>query len=222
MIRHEDKFIIPAWDRQLLTSRLSLIMDKDPYAGADGMYEIYSLYFDDDADSAYYDKCNGVANRTKFRLRLYDRSTDMIKLEKKMRRGTVCFKESTAVTPEEAARITNRDTEWMLYDSRPLIRELYSLMIHRDLAPKSLVRYKREPFVWGNGNVRITFDSEISAAVDHLDLTDFTDHYTQVTMQHIMEVKYTEFLPDIIRQFIQCDAIAGSFSKYENSRIDLR
>lgn len=220
MIRHEDKFIIPAWDRYLLTSRLSLIMDKDPHVGTDGIYDIYSLYFDDDVDTAYHDKCSGVADRTKFRLRLYNQSTDMIKLEKKMRRGILCFKESVPVTAEEAARITNRDMEWMLYDSRPLIRELYSLMIHRNLAPKSLVRYKREPFVWGN--VRITFDSEISVAVDHLDLTDFTDHYTQIGKQHIMEIKYTEFLPDIIRQFVQCDAIACSFSKYENSRLDLR
>lgn len=42
------------------------------------------------------------------------------------------------------------------YSEQPLIRELYSKMTTQGLAPKIIVDYTREPFIFPAGNVRVT------------------------------------------------------------------
>ena len=80
-IKHE---ITPA-DKFAIISSLRAVARPDPHAGPDGRYRIRSLYFDDWRDRALREKLDGVSEREKFRLRLYE-SGD-VHLEKKVKRG---------------------------------------------------------------------------------------------------------------------------------------
>lgn len=50
--RHEFKYLCSNGELAVLKVRLQGLVRPDPHAGADGVYRIRSLYFDD-----YYDSC---------------------------------------------------------------------------------------------------------------------------------------------------------------------
>ena len=50
--RHELKYICTAAELAMIQGRIHHLIPLDSHAGADGMYQIRSLYFDD-----YYDRC---------------------------------------------------------------------------------------------------------------------------------------------------------------------
>lgn len=57
--RHELKYVITAAQQALLENRIQGLIKPDSHVGADGMYHIRSLYFDDYYNSYY--KENEVA-----------------------------------------------------------------------------------------------------------------------------------------------------------------
>ena len=71
--RYELKYIITPKMATILKTRLLTIMDIDSLAsGGKKGYTISSLYFDDLASTAYFEKLDGVLYRTKYRIRVYD------------------------------------------------------------------------------------------------------------------------------------------------------
>ena len=94
-------------------------------------------------------------------------------------------------------------------------------MMSQGLRPKTIVDYTREPFVFAPGNVRLTLDYNIRTG---LNCTDFLNPDC-VTVPAgdapiILEVKWDEYLPDIIRDAVQLPSCrAGAFSKYAACRI---
>ena len=85
--RHEYKYLISCGSAELLKLRLKGFLKRDPHAGPTGQYTIRSLYFDDFSADAFYDKVSGVDNRTKYRIRCYNYSDSVFKLEKKEKKG---------------------------------------------------------------------------------------------------------------------------------------
>ena len=69
---------------QIRVGRLSSFMKKDSHAGDKGFYSIRSLYFDDHFDSFLDENISGVDEREKWRIRIYDRSSSFISLERKI------------------------------------------------------------------------------------------------------------------------------------------
>ena len=80
--RHEWKHEISRADLIAIRQRLRAVMEPDPHA-VDGKYLIRSLYFDDALDSAVEQKVAGVQYRDKWRIRIYNFSDRVIKLERK-------------------------------------------------------------------------------------------------------------------------------------------
>lgn len=218
--RHELKQEISPFDAYALRGRLSAVTSPDAYA-KNGSYEIRSLYFDDPSDRALREKLYGVSRREKFRLRSYDRDFSLIFLEKKSKLGGLCSKERCRLTRGEAERVLACDAEYMSSSGNALVRELGRKTETQLLRPKTLVDYRREPFVYPAGNVRITIDSDIRTG---LCCTDFFDPGC-VTVpagdaKLILEVKWDEFLPDVIRDVVQLGNVRSSaFSKYAACRI---
>lgn len=218
--RHEWKIEITAADHLALRSRLRVIMSYDTHA-VDGKYFVRSLYFDSPTDRALREKVDGVNAREKFRIRYYDGNTDFLSLEKKSKWNGLCKKHSALVTAEQAQAIVNGDFAWMMKSNLPLIQELYCKIRSEGLRPKTVVDYVREPFVYGPGNVRVTFDHSIRTGLRN---TDFLNA-ASVTVPAgdapiLMEVKWDAFLPDIIRDAIQLPGRrASAFSKYAQCRI---
>ena len=218
--RHEVKHEISNHDMLVLRQRLRAVMKPDDNA-VDGKYEIRSLYFDNLDDKALREKLNGVNIREKYRIRLYNNDTSMINLERKFKRGGLGYKDSAALTPEQALSIANGDVSWMATSTDEVILGFYTRIRNEGLAAKVIVDYTREPFVFAPGNVRVTLDYNIRTG---LACTDFLNPDC-VTIPikdspSILEVKWDNYLPNVIRDIVQLDGRRNAaFSKYAVCRM---
>ena len=218
--RHEWKHEISYADLLVLRQRLTAVMKRDLHT-EDGKYEVRSLYFDNASDKALHEKLDGVSIREKFRIRYYNGDTSLIKLEKKSKRNSLCLKESVELTKEQAQAIADGEYQWMAKSESMLIRELYTKMRTQGLAPKTIVDYTREPFVYAPGNVRVTLDYNIRTGLMSTAFLD-SDCVTAPVADGviILEVKWDEYLPDIIRDVVQLDNCrTEAFSKYAVCRV---
>ena len=217
--RHEWKHSINQGDMIILRQRLGAIMKPDNHA-VDGKYFIRSLYFDTPADTALREKIDGVNKREKFRIRFYNFDSSVIHLEKKSKINSLGNKQSTSLTEDEVIKIINGDIGWMKESDDELIRELHHKMTVQQLKPKTIVDYWREPFVYPAGNVRVTIDYDIRTGLSSTDF--FSKELPTVSVPDnpiILEVKWDEFLPEIIKKAIQLgDRRSSAFSKYASCR----
>lgn len=220
--RHEIKHFISVSDSIIIRNRLKHIMTPDAYSLEDGKYKIRSLYFDNLQDKAYMEKLNGVNNREKFRIRYYNDDTSLIKLEKKSKINGLCLKSSTIINEKECKMLLAGEIKWLLQSGNPLLIEFYSKIKNQLLRPKTVVDYKREAFTFNPGNVRITIDSEIKSGLFSTDFFNLLlpTFVTFQTGQVILEVKFDDFLPEIISDLIQTNERGStSISKYAACRI---
>lgn len=219
--RHEYKHQISFSDYLTLKNRLRMLVPHDRYAGKDGKYRIRSLYFDNFDDKALREKIYGVNCREKFRIRYYNDNDTFINLEKKSKMNGLCHKASVRITKEEAQRIVDEDIAWMRDRGEILFQELYTKMKNQMLRPKTIVDYEREPFVYKPGNVRITIDKNIRTGLSANQL--FERSLPTIPAGEpiiLLEVKYDEFLPEIIADIVQLGGRrSAAFSKYAVCRI---
>ncbi len=218
--RHEWKHEIRFADLLSIRQRLRAIAQPDPHASG-GRYLIRSLYFDNLSDKALREKLDGVDRREKFRIRYYNADPSLIHLEKKSKVSGLGTKYSALLTAAEAQAIVDGDWAWMIASDRPLVQELYCKMQYQGMRPRTIVDYTREPFIYGPGNVRVTFDYNIRTG---LYCTDFLnpDCLTIPAKDAgiILEVKWDEFLPSIIRDAVQTPGRhVTAFSKYAQCRM---
>ena len=218
--RHEWKHQISFADLLTIRQRLRAVATPDPHA-VDGTYRIRSLYFDNAEDKALREKIDGVNMREKFRIRYYNGDASLIHLEKKSKKNGLGTKFSADLSAEEAQRIVDGDIAWMKESDRPLVQELYCKMRYQGLRPKTIVDYTREPYIFRPGNVRVTFDYNLRTGIR---CTDFLNPDC-VTIPAgdapiLLEVKWDEYLPDIIKAAVQTRGRrAAAFSKYAQCRI---
>ena len=94
-------------------------------------------------------------------------------------------------------------------------------MKSQGLRPKTIVDYTREPFVFSAGNVRVTLDYDIRTGpycTDFLNPDCIT--IPAGNAPSILEVKWDEFLPSVIRDIVQLESRrTAAFSKYAACRI---
>lgn len=217
--RHEVKHEISPSDMITLRQRLRAVASPDLNA-VDGKYFIRSLYFDNLCDKALREKIDGVNRREKFRIRFYNGDTSVIHLEKKSKLNGLGSKQTALISSAEAQAIADGKTEWMAESSEELVRELYVKMRGEGLAPKTIVDYTREPFVFPAGNVRVTIDYDIRSGLFGTDFLNPDCLTVSATDSIILEVKWDSFLPDIIRDAVLLEnRRGGAFSKYASCRI---
>ncbi|MCL2671320.1 MAG: polyphosphate polymerase domain-containing protein [Clostridiales bacterium] len=221
--RHEQKYVLDLAEAELLAMRLRLSMEKDPHAlQSGGTYHIRSLYFDDPYDSAIAEKIAGVEFRNKYRIRIYNLSDRTIKFERKHKNGAYIKKESLNLSRAEAEALIAGRIEFLFGREESFAREMYAALRTRALRPRVLVDYTREPFLFAQEDVRITFDRDIRTAYRCTDL--FNPYAPTIPAQAyrgccILEVKYNRYLPAYIRGLIQVNARQQTAaSKYIYSR----
>ena len=215
--RHEFKYRISTEQLYVLREQLSEIMLPDPNAGNNGSYRIRSLYFDDCKNSSYYANANGTQPREKFRLRMYDGDLKTLRLELKRKESAMTLKQSCAVTESMARTMMACSTIPWDDEMKPLLKKFYIQQETSLLQPKTIVEYDRIPFVYPDGNVRITLDLNIGVCSRVERFLD-ADIYAQSIMPsgtHLLEVKYDDFLPDFIYRSLQNKNLSlTTFSKY--------
>ncbi|MBO4212784.1 MAG: polyphosphate polymerase domain-containing protein [Clostridia bacterium] len=214
--RHEYKYVIDRIQYEELKIRLPGVLDVDKHT-INGIYNIRSLYFDDYADSYYYDNLNGNEPREKFRIRIYNGSLDVIKLELKIKRHGKTLKKSCGISPELAKTLSQGKPIAYSDDLDPLLKKFYILQETRFLQPKVIVEYDRIPYICQDGNVRVTLDLDIRSSSDLEKFLEKEIHARPVMPngQNILEVKFDEFLPDYIHNSLQLKKLQQTtFSKY--------
>ena len=218
--RHEVKHEISNPDLRILRQRLNAVMSPDSHAN-DGRYEVRSLYFDNPDDKALREKLGGVSIREKYRIRFYNNDPSVIYLERKFKHGGLGHKDSALLTIEQAQKIADGEIGWMAESTDGVLLGFYARHRSEGLAAKVIVDYTREPFVFGPGNVRVTLDYNIRTA---LRSTDFLNpRCTTIPVPGspcILEVKWDNYLPDVIRGAVQLgDRHSTAYSKYAASRM---
>ena len=217
MYRVEDKFAYSEKDMFLLQARLQTVMDRDGNQKREEGYKITSVYFDDFNDSCYYDAVNGVRDRCKYRIRIYDDSFDIIKLEIKYKHDSRIYKISQKITFEEMTKLLRKEVidDYEIKDD--VMTRMQLAMKTKDLRPVVIVEYDRTAFVYDPGNVRITLDRNLRYSTDIEDFINRKKDYCRMIPDtgHVVEVKYDEFLPGFIAGVLEGGNMEqSSFSKY--------
>lgn len=221
--RQELKYILTKGESILTAKRLASFMQRDRHTEGGKEYLIRSLYFDNLYDKVLKEKLSGVAVRDKFRIRYYDFDVDFIRLEKKTKRNSVGHKYQCRLKSWKVEKIILGHWDWMAEDERPLVRELFLKMKLELYRPSVIVDYCREPFTYAPGNVRITFDRDIRSCKD---IKAFFRKDTPTVPvlgdgKCIMEVKYDDFLLDVIsRTILTTKNREQAFSKFAACRIN--
>jgi len=204
--RHEFKTIINESDVVTIRRRLEPVMARDANADQSGGYYIRSLYFENAQMSTFLDKLEGVAEREKYRLRLYN-FQGMVYLERKEKKDSYVNKEVAALTPEELRQILENDSRALMTSEKQLLRRFELSRRLQLLKPVQLVDYYREAFVNPMGNVRVTLDQRLRAPFGMFPLTE--QHLSAIDVlpdgQAILEVKYDAFIPKHIGQMLRLD-----------------
>ena len=212
-LRHEEKHQVNLREALVLSRRLEKLFPRDPHAGPEGSYQVVSLYYDDPYDTALRQKLDGVNRREKFRLRYYGKEPAFFKLEKKYKVKGLCGKGSCRLSREEGERLLRGDFAFLLEKEEPLAREFYA-KLRRGLAPKTVVRYTREAFLYAPGNVRVTLDGDIRAGAPERFLIP-QKLLPALGGLAVVEVKYDAFLPEIVKLAVQVPNRQGTAcSKY--------
>lgn len=195
--RHEYKYLISRQSARLLKLRLPHVLRTDPYAGPSGQYTIRSLYFDDAAFSAYHEKTDGTDHRTKFRIRCYDYSSRVLKLEKKEKHGHLTRKTAQRLSLADVQSL-QQNPRCQCPDHPDGLAEAFRLHCASTGArPAVLVDYDRTAFVCPDGNTRITLDENLRTIPYQGNL--FSPPYAMIPVLEpdtvILEVKFDDFLP---------------------------
>ncbi len=192
-------------------------MPLDKHVQETGIYNIRSLYFDDYNNRCYYENEDGTDPREKFRIRIYNHSTDKISLECKRKEHGKIYKTSCSLSIEQTKTLMKGQYLRDVANQPELLQKFTYLMMTRKFKPVVIVEYERIPYVYKLGNVRVTLDRNISAskAVDKFLNADIPKRPIMPAGQQLLEVKYDELLPDYIYTNLQLkDLRQTTFSKY--------
>lgn len=212
--RNEIKYLINYKSYLLLRARIKNALQHDPHSKE---YNIRSLYFDDVNESAFNDRLDGINEREKYRIRIYDFSSSIIKLEKKARTGQFVYKEAASISKELLKGILNQTCSQEDFMESKLLTEFYTKLRKDVLRPSVIVEYYREAYVSSIQNTRITFDKALKCSMNSYDLFDRGYSSRSLLPQDtmILEVKFDRFLPEYIREFLQISSSNRmSISKY--------
>lgn len=214
------KFFISPIQYQVLSRTLKATLSPDPNGDENNQYHIRSLYFDTAYDSALYDKINGTANRDKYRIRIYNFSDQMIRLECKSKFRDLISKRSVRITRDLAEQLISADPTGLESTASGLVSDTFREMRTNLLHPVVIVDYLREAYLHPAEEVRITFDMQLRSGLNSVDM--FNPYLPTVPpFDHdeiILEVKYNQVLPPYIANLLtyalRDGACRSAISKY--------
>ena len=221
MYRVEDKFSCSETEMFLLESRLKSVLDIDTNQKNEEGYRITSVYFDDYWDSCLQEAIDGVRDRCKYRIRIYDDNFDVIKLEIKYKRDSKIYKLSQNITFEEMEIFLRGECVEREQEKDDVIGRMNIAIKTKKLEPVVIVEYDRTAFTYETGNVRITLDRNLRYSTNIDDFfTGKKEQYRVLPEENrVIEVKYDELLPGVIARIIENGNMTQtSFSKYSLCR----
>ena len=216
-LRHELKYHITPAEMTVLRGVLRPLMQLDPNGNERNEYHIRSLYFDTINDDALEEKIVGVGNRKKYRIRIYNFSDRVIKLECKSKYGDLISKQSVSIPRELAEQLIAGDPEGLQRMRHPLFHDVFREMRTRLLRPAVIVDYVREAYIHPAEEVRITFDKQLRTGLYARDMFNpaLPTYPVFDDPVEILEVKFDEFLPSYLQSVLSgVTAQRSAVSKY--------
>lgn len=230
--RFEFKYAFSHKQYNALKNELLNYSNYDPYClrGKDKSYRVYSLYYDSPDLNSFWEKIDGIRNRKKFRLRVYDidsfNKPDLY-LEIKRKKDLVILKDRAKLDYSMYEPLRHGLTGALLDnliippDQKKVVDEFIYNMIRFNLRPAVVVEYKREAFIGcHHNNVRITFDSDIRSYRSDDLFSRYRRMDTVLSNEVILELKFNGTLPSWFHRLIQkYDLSRQAHSKYCSSLI---
>ncbi len=144
--RHELKYFIHLHAYLTLRQHFKLLLKPDQHANSNGEYHVRSLYFDDIDGSSVSDKLSGIRVRKKYRIRIYNFSDILMKLECKYKIDQYICKEVVPISRQEYESIVRGDIKFLRESRYSLLKEFYVEINHHLLKPIVIVSYIREVY----------------------------------------------------------------------------
>ena len=217
--RHEYKYILSQAQILMEDAKINTIAELDSYVGEKGYYNIRSLYFDDYEKSCFMANENGIDNREKYRIRIYNGAKERIKLELKQKCHGMTLKRNCGISLQQCEMLMAGRVPSDIKEDQQVLWKLAYLMETRLMMPKIIVDYDRIPYVYrpDDANVRITFDKNIKSINDTNSFLDLKVGGRGILPvgSALMEVKFDDFIPDEIYSLLQLNGLqVSTFSKY--------
>ena len=219
--RFEIKYLISARVAGDIERDVSQFMELDPFCRDQPSHDylVRSLYFDTPTLTAYYQKLDGVANRSKYRLRAYGAGPDApCFLEVKGRANNFSYKHRTLLSPQLRTRLNAQDWGWVLRHAidgdMPARLSMHAL--RRRLRPNVVVEYARRPYISARDyRFRVTFDRQIVAARGTVLDAPAVRRHRVLPDQSVLEIKFERTVPAWFQRLIGAYELQRlSISKY--------
>lgn len=219
-VRHELKYFITRPQYEVLSRVLRAALSRDEHSDEKGEYHIRSLYFDSIFDDALTDKVAGVRDRDKYRIRIYNCSDSIIRMECKSKINTYIAKRGSKISRDLCEQLIAGDPSGLENSDSGLLRDVFREMRLNLLKPVVIVDYVREAYRHPAEDIRITFDKQLRSGLGQTDIFN-----PQLPVfpplpdpdQCILEVKFNRVLPsyisDVLSQAVGW-ACKSAISKY--------
>ena len=179
--RFEFKYLVSTEQKEEIIKQIQPFMYLDPFVTSGSSYLITSLYLDSPSLTFYRQNEAGLPDRKKIRLRYYDNNQKIVFKEIKRKHQDIVYKDRviSGGPPDSPVEME--------------IRQLTKLL---HLRPTIWIKYSRQPWIDLKNNLRITFDSDISAASAKF-ITGQKEKWFKKILPgfNIMELKFDGKLP---------------------------
>jgi len=198
--RYELKYVISKPIAEMLKKQLSAVMKLDRHSISDKYsYDVRSLYFDDVYSTSLDEKRDGVQFRSKYRIRIYNNSSEHIKLECKHKDLDMTYKEEVEL-PLQAAMAICEGRYYQIITKNNFLNKFLANAQIRQLKPSVIVDYRRTAYTHPVSKTRVTFDEYIRSGKYNCDLFDEKIETVPITKpdEIVLEVKCNDFIPEHI------------------------
>ena len=170
-------------------------------------------------NKAFYDKEEGISQKEKFRIRMYNTDFDNIYLECKSKHGNIVYKERCPVSKEIVNDIL--ENKFCFQENYPkILKKFYLKKQNNMFLPKVIIEYDRTVFNIPLGNTRITIDKNIKGCYKVQDF--YNKNISGYLLQdrfNILEIKYSGIFPSYLTGIINLDNLEKiNYSKYYEGR----
>ena len=218
--RRERKYLITNTQRDQLHKRIGATLQEDVNGNKNNGYYNHSIYFDNQSLDNYKDKREGLAIRSKPRIRSYRKKINgppsAFFVEFKNRDHDTVWKERQQLTPSKANMLIERAVR-LDQDVNDLVAKFSCRVRAESLSPTATVLYHRRAFSsLLEPSLRITYDSRLMAA--HSARSSGAPSGFRFMLRPdllILEIKYSFGFPNWLLEIIrQMELPIISISKY--------
>ncbi|MFA7419686.1 MAG: polyphosphate polymerase domain-containing protein [Melioribacteraceae bacterium] len=212
MSRLEYKYLVSSNVIDELRSEITPFLNHDKYTliRPNKEYTVRSIYLDTLSLSSYYEKLSGVADRSKFRIRVYNEQLPNSYgfLEIKSKKCDFVFKDRTKIQLSDVINFLEGNNGKSQDGHTSIQENANNFLFHyksKRLVPIVNIIYDREAFECKLGStLRVTFDKNLrsSVATGINELYNNSKVKTSLDNFFVLEIKFHKVLPSWVPRII--------------------